>query len=112
MLHRPVLGYHLILSAYGFWLPNDPRGSWSDFVRSWELLRFGPATKVATRRSVAHVAHDRKSRLAAKAALQFPTVQFDGRQAVAILNGFAHAVRESQYHILACAILPAHVHMV
>ena len=25
-----VHGYHVILAAYGFWLPNDPRGSWSD----------------------------------------------------------------------------------
>lgn len=24
--------YHLIMTAYGFWLPNDPRGSWSEFV--------------------------------------------------------------------------------
>ena len=33
-----VRWYHLIISAYGFWLPNDPRGSWSDFVGAWELL--------------------------------------------------------------------------
>ena len=32
-----VLAYHLILTNYGFWLPNDPRGSWSEFVRAWEL---------------------------------------------------------------------------
>ena len=38
-----VLGYHIILSAYGFWLPNDPRGSWSDTIRVYELLRFGSA---------------------------------------------------------------------
>ena len=42
---------HVIFSAYGFWLPNDPRGSWSDFVGSWELQRFGPATKVNVRHS-------------------------------------------------------------
>jgi hypothetical protein len=29
-----VLAYHVVLGAYGFWLPNDPRGSWSDFVGS------------------------------------------------------------------------------
>ncbi|MEX0703139.1 MAG: hypothetical protein WD069_13675 [Planctomycetales bacterium] len=46
--------YHVIFGAYGFWLPNDPRGSWSDFVGSWELLQFGRATKVTTRRSLAH----------------------------------------------------------
>ena len=53
-----VLASHVIFSAYGFWLPNDPRGSWSTFVGSLELFRFGPATKVTTRRSVAHQPHD------------------------------------------------------
>ena len=38
-----VYAYHVIISAYGFWLPNDPRGSWSDMVRKYELLRYGPA---------------------------------------------------------------------
>jgi hypothetical protein len=36
-----VLAYHVVFGAYGFWLPNDPRGSWSDFVASWELFRAG-----------------------------------------------------------------------
>lgn len=27
-----VIAYHLILTTYGFWLPNDPRGSGSDPV--------------------------------------------------------------------------------
>ena len=65
-----VLGHHLIISAYGFWLPNDPRGSWSDFVRAWELTKFGDATKVTTHRSVAGVPHDRQLRMAAKEALK------------------------------------------
>ena len=42
--HTMVHGYHVILPMYGFWLPNDPRGSWSDFVRKWELVRFGRAS--------------------------------------------------------------------
>ena len=53
-----ILGLHFIFSAYGFWLPNDPRGSWSDTVRDLELLRFGPATKADTTRSVAARPHD------------------------------------------------------
>ena len=40
-----IHGYHVIWGTYGFWMPNDPRGSWSDFVHSWELARFGRATK-------------------------------------------------------------------
>src|SRR5882757_6425768 len=53
-----IIGYHVIFSTYGFWLPNDPRGSWSEFVGSWELFRHGRATKVAVTRSVAHRRHD------------------------------------------------------
>lgn len=34
-----VRWYHAIFSAYGFWLPNDPRGSWSDFVRAWHFFK-------------------------------------------------------------------------
>lgn len=30
-----ILAFHSIISAYGFWLPNEPRGSWYDFVYSW-----------------------------------------------------------------------------
>jgi len=50
-----VLGYHVLLGMFGFWLHNDPRRSWSDFVRSWERYRSDEqATKTDERRSVAH----------------------------------------------------------
>lgn len=107
-----ILASHVIFSAYGFWLPNDPRGSWSDFVRKWELLRFGPATKVTDRRSVAGRPHDRAARLAAKRALTYPPVHFTGAQAQAIGFAFRDFIRKSQVAVLACSILPDHVHMV
>jgi REP element-mobilizing transposase RayT len=107
-----VLGYHVIFTAYGFWLPNDPRGSWSDFVGSWELFRFGPATKVTTRRSVAARPHDRALRLAAKQALKYPPVHFSGIQARAIGHGFAESIRRGGVMLWACSILPEHVHLV
>jgi len=107
-----VLAYHVIFGAYGFWLPNDPRGSWSDFVGAWELVRFGKATKVSTTRSVAAVAHDERLRLEAKSALKYPPVVFSGEQALAVGRGFTWAVRESGYAVHACTILPEHVHVV
>jgi REP element-mobilizing transposase RayT len=108
-----VRAYHVVWGAYGFWLPNDPRGSWSDFVRSWALfLAAGPATKVDTRRSVAHLRHDRRARLSAKEALSYPPVVFDGHQALSIAHGFARMVAKSAYQVYACSILPEHVHMV
>jgi len=29
-----VIAYHLIWTVYGWWLPNDPRGSGSSIVRN------------------------------------------------------------------------------
>jgi REP element-mobilizing transposase RayT len=107
-----ILASHVIFSSYGFWLPNDPRGSWSDFVGSWELLRFGKATTVTTHRSLARVAHDRQLREAAKQALRYPPVTFTGTQALAVARGFIRAIENASYTIFACAILPEHVHLV
>ena len=107
-----LLGAHLIFSAYGFWLPNDPRGSWSDFVASWELLKFGKATKVSTTRSVAWVPHDVALRKGAKKSLTHSQVFFNGAQALAIANGFAQASHEIDLPIHACSILPAHTHLI
>ena len=107
-----ILGSHVIFSAYGFWLPNDPRGSWSDFVGSWELFRYGRATRIDARHSVAHVEHDQSLRQAAKRALKYPPVQFSGIQAHAVSHGFAEYARKSKLLIWACAIMPDHVHIV
>ena len=107
-----VLASHVIFGVYGFWLPNDPRGSWSDFVGSWELFRFGAATKVETRVSLAHRPHDRAARRAAREALKFPAVHLTGVQALAVGRGFAASARKGGVTVLACAILPEHVHLV
>ena len=107
-----ILGFHSISGMYGFWLPNDPRGSWSDFVASWVLFRYGAATKTDTRQSVAGARHDVAARLQAKQGLKYPPVVLNGYQALAVGHGFADAIQKSGYHVLACAILPEHVHWV
>ncbi|HOD80812.1 MAG: Transposase IS200 like protein [Planctomycetes bacterium ADurb.Bin126] len=107
-----VIASHVVISTYGFWLPNDPRGSWSEFVRSWEILKFGTATKVQDKRSHAYDEHDRLLRLKAKQALKFPPVAFTGRQALAVAHGFIKAIDESKYVVYACSIMPDHVHFV
>src|SRR4051794_13151081 len=73
-----ILGFHCIISAYGFWLPNEPRGSWSDFVRSLGLYPFGPATKVTTHRSVAHRPYDRDLKHQMQRVLKYAPVRFTG----------------------------------
>src|SRR4051794_3982748 len=108
-----VLAYHLIMTAYGFWLPNDPRGSWSDFVRAWELFLFGgPATRTHQRRSLARDPHNVARRLEAKRHLARAAVHFTGLQARAIARGFRNYVQRSGLIVYACSILPEHVHLV
>jgi REP element-mobilizing transposase RayT len=107
-----ILAAHVIISAYGFWLPNDPRGSWSDFIRQFDLLRFGEATTVDERRSLAKHPHSTALRAAAKKELAYPPVLFTGEQALAIANGFGEVVRRTMCIIYGCAIMPDHVHLV
>lgn len=108
-----ILAYHIVFGTYGFWLPNDPRGSWSDFVWSWELFRFGgSATKVDARHSLANVSHDVQQRLETKKHLKYPPVILNGLQARAVARGFAKAVAISDIPVFACSIMPEHVHLI
>jgi REP element-mobilizing transposase RayT len=109
---RKVIAHHIIFTCYGFWLPNDPRGSWSDFVGSWELAQFGRATKTNERRSLAREKHDHDRRDLAKSALKYEPVILSGIQARAVARGIARAVEESGYRVIACSIMPDHVHAV
>jgi|SRR5579863_2345891 len=105
-----IHGYHVIFGAYGFWLPNDPRGSWSDFVGKWELVRFGRSTKSISRREL--TPEEELERQQAKQSLKHPAVQFTGKQARVIGNAFGQFASKSNYTIWACSILPEHVHLV
>jgi REP element-mobilizing transposase RayT len=107
-----ILGFHSIIGMYGFWLPNDPRGSGSDYVANYELYRYGPATKTTSRRSVAAVPHDHAARLAAKETLDWPAVKLTAKQRSLIVAGFAKACTQSAYALHACAVMPDHVHLV
>src|SRR3954469_14723165 len=100
---KRVIAYHVIVTAYGFWLPNDPRGSWSDFVRAWELLRFGRATKTTERRSLAKDPHDVELRREAKKHLVRRAVRFSGRQARAIGRGFGKYCQRNGVVIYGCS---------
>lgn len=106
-----IHAYHVIWGTYGFWLPNDPRGSWSDFVYAWELAKFGQAT-----RSLNRVDVEPKQyaiwRNQARSALKHPAVTLTGLQAMYAGQGFSRFADKSNLHILACSILPEHIHLV
>ena len=107
-----MIASHLTFGCYGFWLPNDPRGSWSDYIRNRRLLAFGHATKTYETLSLAKVSHDHTQRQAAKQALRHPPVRLNGVQARAVARGIAQAVEESNYLLFALCTMPDHVHAV
>ncbi len=112
-MRRRVHGIHLCWGTYGFWLPNDPRGSGSADVTAPHLRPFGPTTKVEERsRSRARQPHDRELRKAAKLALKRPAVVFDGLQGRAVARGFGEFLVAHGLTVWACAVLPDHVHLV
>ncbi len=107
-----ILAYHVIFGTYGFWLPNDPRGSGSDKVWAEHLKSFGDATKVNTRHSVADKSHDRRTRIDAKRNLLYPAVKFNGLQARAVARGIGDVSATLKLGIYACCVMPDHVHLV
>jgi REP element-mobilizing transposase RayT len=109
----PRLAHHIVYSAYGFWLPNDPRGSWSTFVGSEGLYeRFGSATKVSATRSLARRPHNHARCLAGKRALAFTPAVFAGRQAREVALAIKDVASAKGLAVFACAVMPDHVHLV
>jgi REP element-mobilizing transposase RayT len=108
----PIIAYHIVFGAYGFWLPNDPRGSWSKYVWSNRLQAFGPATKDPARHPDPQSAHDAETRRQAKQELKYPPVVFTGQQALAVALGFREIISKLRMAVYAAALMPDHVHVV
>ena len=110
-MQRPmVIAHHLIWTAYGFWLPNDPRGSnsrtiASDVIAELGELHFGRRKVQPSSRTI-RAFHQR-----AKEVLKFPVSQFDSQETQVIAEAFAGAIAEQRYTCYACAIMPDHVHV-
>ncbi len=108
-----IHGYHVILTMYGYWLPNDPRGSWSDFVGRWELVQFGHPRRTLSRKLLSELTpREVAARNAAQRALVYPAVTLTDDQKESIAEGFATLVKKNGYTIWACAIMPQHTHLV
>jgi hypothetical protein len=108
-----ILGFHVVACTYGFWLPNAESGSGSDFVRSDALTKFGPATLVTHRKSVARKSFDFEIRKLARQSLMYPYVEFTNAQIAAIGRGITKEVET--YHaasIHAFVQLRNHLHYV
>ena len=106
-----VLGYHLIYVAYGWWLPNDLRGSTSKTIASDVIAELGELHY--GRKKVQPASRDiRAFYEQAKRVLKFPLLTFAPAEMDAIARAFGDVIRAQRYACYACAILRDHVHLV
>jgi len=111
-LARPlVIAHHLVWTAYGWWLPNDPRGSTSREVREPAVGRLGEHH--FGRRAVQPPPEAvRQFYASVPEVLSHPLLELVARDAIVVAEAFAEAVAARRYTCYACAILPDHVHLV
>ncbi len=106
-----IIAHHLIWTAYGWWLPNDPRGSMSrriatDVLKSLGSLHYGrKRCQPAGWQIRAFYEH-------AEPILIFPLIQFDAIVRNAIGDAFADTIAAQRYTCYACAIMRDHIHLI
>lgn len=106
-----VIAYHLIWTAYGWWLPNDPRGSGSTTVRNDVFadlgeLHYGRKRVQPTGRTVREFYEE------AADLLKHPLLSFSGIDRSEVASAFADVIAQQRYTCYACAVMPDHVHLV
>lgn len=105
-----VIGYHLVWTAYGWWLPNDPRGSSSHEIRVERIAELGELHqgRKGVQPSSPELRHFYDN---ARLALKYDLLTLNTEAISLIAEAFASVVQERPYTCYACAIMPDHVHM-
>lgn len=105
-----VIAHHLVWTAYGWWLPNDPRGSNSERVCAGTIAELGDLHRGRKRHQpagwVIREFYDR-----ARDVLLYPLLTFDDPARAEIAAAFADVVQAERYTCYACAVMPDHVHV-
>jgi hypothetical protein len=91
-----VIAYHLIWTAYGCWLPNDPRGSGSTTIRSDVLAELGELHhgRKQVQPTSAEVRHFYQQ---AAALLRHPLLTFSETERLQIGSAFAEVIGAERY---------------
>ncbi|OAI39182.1 hypothetical protein AYO40_05970 [Planctomycetaceae bacterium SCGC AG-212-D15] len=106
-----VIAHHLIWTGYGWWLPNDPRGSGSQLIRKDILAELG-ALHFGRKRIQPAGREIRQFMERAAPRLEHQTLTFDEMVRQEIGAVFGDVIRMNAYTCYACAVMPDHVHLV
>lgn len=110
-MSRPiVIAHHLIWTLYGWWLPNDLRGSSSHTIRSDVIAELGELHE--GRKAVQPNSRDIRAFYAeARKKLQHQLFTLSEDDVRELGDVFARVVEAEKYTCYACAIMPDHVHV-
>jgi hypothetical protein len=98
-----TIGYHLVKSAYGLWLPGEDRGSWSaawdDQIGFYEPHTLHPGDPIRQRMAAERMAH--------------PPVQFTDEMMATITQSLRDCIAKSNGGLIvdAFAIETTHMHL-
>lgn len=105
-----VIGYHLVWTAYGWWLPNDPRGSMSHYVEQDVFSDLGELHY--GRKHVQPASHEiRTFYERVKDRLKFPLLTFSPAEITIIGHAFGNVIDSERYTCYGCALMRDHVHL-
>ena len=105
-----IAGHHLVWTVYGYWLPNDLRGSMSHEIRSAEIAKLGELHYGRRRTQPTGKEMDAFREEVAE-VLKFPLLNFTEKEVAVVAQSFAEVIRKANYTCYACAIMPDHVHL-
>ena len=106
-----VIAHHLIFSAYGWWLPNDPRGSSSYKIRNHRLAELGALHHGRKKVQPAGWTIREFYREAASGYLKHALLTFSEHDVREIGDAFRDVIEEQTYTCWACVVMPDHVHL-
>jgi REP element-mobilizing transposase RayT len=105
-----VIAYHLIWTLYGWWLPNDLRGSTSRVIRNDLLKELGELH--FGRKKVQPATRDLKAFFVrASEVLKYPLLTLGPEEYQLVAAAMRDVIKRNQYTCYACALMPDHVHI-
>ncbi|MDY7010290.1 MAG: hypothetical protein SVV80_05990 [Planctomycetota bacterium] len=105
-----VIAHHLILTGYGHWLPNDPRGSMSLKTYAPELSQLAEA-HFGRRKTQPPREELRRFYRRARKYLAYDVLWFNSAERQAIAEAIGEVIRRERLTCYACAVLTNHAHL-
>ena len=98
-----VIAHHLIWTVYGWWLPNDPRGSTSRTIASDRIAALGELHY--GRKKIQPASSDvRAFYQKAAGTLKHPLLEIRGNAVQLVATAFGDVIAQQRYTCYACAV--------